>query len=139
MAGAILELKERHGWNQQELASLLELSSASIDRYTARLPRHLALKLADLAGEHGDRDLELRFRSYAEGKPTGQEKKAAFDFEALSPDQKEIAQIAVEIYIDPTPANPLEEHFGELLWWLQDLRLKNQSQGPQKKKVGKER
>ena len=115
----------------------MDLSSASIDRYTARLPAHVAVKLADLAAKHGDWDLEFKLRAYAKGTLPEQEKKAGFDFETLPPDAREIAQIAVEIYMDPTRGDPMEEHLGALLRRLRDLRLKYQSERQQKKKAGK--
>ena len=121
----------------QKLASLLEVSGPTVEKYIARVPQHLALKLANLAAKYGDRDLELKFRAYAEGETTGLEKKVAFDFDALPPDAKEIAQIAVEIYMHPTPGDPLEEHLGQVLWRLRDLRSKSEAQTQHKKKPPK--
>jgi transcriptional regulator with XRE-family HTH domain len=114
MPGLILKLKDRRGWSYQELAAQLGVSAATVEKYIARVPQYLAVKLADTAGKYGERDLELKFRAYAEGQTTEQEqeKKVPFDFEALSPDAKKIAQIAAEIYTDPTPGEPFEEHFG---------------------------
>jgi transcriptional regulator with XRE-family HTH domain len=121
--GAIVELKERHLWTQDRLASLLGISSPTLDKYTGRMPQYIALKLADLAAKHGDRDLELQFRAYAS---YPEEKKAEVDFATLPPNAREIAQIAAEIYLDPTSGDPFEERIGEYLWRLRDLRAKSQ-------------
>jgi transcriptional regulator with XRE-family HTH domain len=133
----MLKLKERHGWSAQKLASLLEVSAPTVEKYIARVPRQLALKLANLANKHGDRDLELQFRAYAEGETAEETRKAAFDFALLPPDAREIAQIAAEIYMDPTPEDPLEQNLGQLLWRMRDIRSKSQSERLHKKRQSK--
>jgi hypothetical protein len=63
------------------------------------------------------------FLAYAKGEAAGHES-AASDFEALPPAAREIALIAAEIYMDPTPGDPFEKRLGEFLRKLRDLRFK---------------
>jgi hypothetical protein len=83
-----------------------------------------AVTLKPVSATAGREKSAALFLAYAKGKAAGQGKDAASDFGALPPDAREIALIAAEIYMDPTPGDPFEERLGEFLRKLRDLRFK---------------
>jgi transcriptional regulator with XRE-family HTH domain len=127
------ELRMRLNLSRPQLAKLVRRSQSLLDKYESDIPDELALALAEIASEHGHRDLYFRFREMASD-AVAQAAPAIVPSQPFSPTESELVSILLEILRDPDPASHLQKNLPHMLYEIKANRDKYYK-GPVSKKI----